>query len=213
MAKKKNDNNKKSKELEEVKSEKVTEKVKEDKKEKNDKKDKVRKSEKTNKKIEVKDDGFNADVFHVVIVAGIIILVFCIFYWITYFITNKDNPKKNDDKSTEVSISYDRIILGRSFSMNGEYLVLYYDMTNEEISSTYSSLVSTYKNKTEEALSPLYIVNMGDAINKAYSSDTANYEAKSASELKINGPTLIRYKDGSIIEYLEGEETIKNSLN
>lgn len=214
MAKKKN-STKKSTNIEEVKSEKVINE-KEKKNSNNDSKvEKDNKKElKSNKKVE-KKDSFNADIQHVIIVVCSIIIIFCAFYWVTYFIVNKDKDSDDDTNvdETEVSISYDRIILGRSFSMgSGDYLVLYYDLTDDEISSTYSSLASTYRSKTDEGLIPLYVVNMGDALNKAYASDTANYEASDASELKINGPTLIKFGENRIIEYIEGEEAINNYL-
>lgn len=214
MAKKKN-STKKSTDIEEVKSEKV---VKEKDKKNNSKDSKIEKDNKkelkSNKK-EARNDSFNSDLQHVIIVVCSIIIIFCAFYWVTYFVVHEDKDSDDDTNvdETEVSISYDRIILGRSFSMgSGEYLVLYYDLTDDEISSTYSSLASTYRNKTDEGLIPLYVVNMGDALNKSYASDNANYEASDASELKINGPTLIKFGENRILEYIEGEEAINNYL-
>lgn len=160
----------------------------------------------------INDDSFNSEVMRVVIVASVIIVIFCVFYFITWAITGGNKTDKNNDETTVTSISYDNIILGRSFSMgDGEYLVLYYDKSNSDIASTYSSLASSYR-AIETALD-LYVVNMGDAINKGNVSDEAKYDATNASELAINGPTLIRFSGGAIVEYLEGEEAITNYLS
>lgn len=196
MAKKKNN----------VKNENVEEKEIDKKKDKKEVKEKI-----TNKK-DNKNDSFDLEVTKVVTVAGIILIIFCVFYFVTYLVTGSNNKKDDSDNGTTVtSISYDNIILGRSFSMSDEeYYVLYYDTTDSELNSIYSTLVSTYKGKDETL--PLYTVNMGDAMNKAYVGDAANYSATNASELVINGPTLIKYNNGVIIEYSEGEEAIRNYL-
>ncbi len=206
MGKKKNVN-KKNKIEENIDLEVVEgEKVKEDKNIK-----------KNNKKVErVREyrepSAFESELMHVVMVAGIIIVIFCVFYWITFFITNKDNKKEDEGNTNEVSVSYENIVLGRSFSMgDGEYYVLYYDKNNEEISSTYSSLVSGYGAGVDSV--PLYVVNMGDALNSFAVSDSGNNAAKDASELKINGPTLIKFNGGAISEYIEGEEGITSKLS
>lgn len=179
-------------------------------------KEKIKKTDIKNKreksKIVNNNDTFNSEVYRVVIVAGIIIVIFCVFYWITWLVTGGNKAKDDSSDSVVTNISYDNIILGRSFSMtSGEYLVLYYDKTDSSIASTYSSLVSTYKNSSSAL--ELYVVNMGDAINKRNASDTANYEAKEASELAINGPTLIKFSGGLIADYIEGEEAITNYLS
>lgn len=214
MAKKKG-STKKSTDVEEVKSEKVKEEKEIKSKDKDSKTEKVEKKESKPNKNKKKEDSLGPDVQNVIIVVSAIIIIFCVFYWITYFIVNKD--KEPDDsknaEETNVSILYDRIILGRSFSMgSGEYYVLYYDMTDEDVYSTYATLTSTYKSKTDEGLIPLYVVNMGDALNKSYAGDTANYGASNAGELQINGPTLIKFGENRILEYVEGEEEINSRL-
>lgn len=199
--------NKKNKKVEEKDLDKDLQKI-----EKKDKKKKKEVKENITSKKDNKSDSFNSEVTKVVTVTGVILIIFCVFYFITYFITGSNNKKSDSDNGTTIaSISYDNIILGRSFSMSDEeYYVLYYDTTDSDLSSVYSTLTSTYKAKTD--VIPLYIVNMGDAINKAYIGDEANYSATNASELVINGPTLIRYSNGAIIEYSEGEEAINNYL-
>ena len=187
------------KELEVVEGEKVS---KPDKKKKN----------KKVKNSSISNSAFDSEITHIVTLVGIILLIFCVFYWITVLITNKDKAQDNKEEApTEASISYDRIVLGRSFSMSdSSYYVLYYDMKDDDISSTYSSLVSTYRGKSDTQ--PLYVVNMGDALNSQAVADSSNKSATNASELKINGPTLIKFTEGKIETYIEGEEAITSAL-
>lgn len=200
MAKKKNNNKK-------VEEKEFDKEIKE-----NDKSNKKNNKEVNIKKNEKKNDSYNLEVTKVVTVTGVILIIFCVFYFVTYLVTRSNTEKDDSDNGTNVAtISYDNIILGRSFSMSdSEYYVLYYDTTDSDLISIYSSLASGYKGK--EGALPLYIVNMGDALNKAYAGEAANYGATNASELVINGPTLIKYSNGAILEYAEGEETIRNYL-
>ena len=93
-----------------------------------------------------------------------------------------------------------------------QYLVIYYDKSDEEISSVYSQLVSDYKSK-DDALS-IYTVDMSSAFNKGFSTtDESNHNPTNASELLINGPTLIHFSQHSVTNYVEGEENISNYLN
>ena len=72
-----------------------------------------------------------------------VIIVFLMFYMLTVYITNKNTNKKNNSQTkTETG----EILLGRSFSMSDEeYMVLYYDSSNEEIVSTCRELFTNYR--------------------------------------------------------------------
>ena len=142
-----------------------------------------------------------------------ILCFFLFFYLLTVYITNKNNPKEEEDNTTnEVSISYDEIILGGSLSMgNEEYLVIFYDSSDEEINSEYSSKVSDYRNR-EEHLS-LYYVDMSKAFNKPFATtEESNKSPDSTQNMKINGPTLIRVVEGRVTEYLEGLDSINSVI-
>ena len=149
-------------------------------------------------------------------VVGIICFL-CFFYLLTLYITTKNSEdttsdNSNDNSNAEASISYDDIMVGRSFSMSdGEYLVLYYDKADDDISSTYSGLVSTYSQKDGHL--KLYTVNMGNSFNSAYTTGgESNKTPATISDLKINGPTLIKISNNTAVEYIEGEEAITNYL-
>ena len=53
---------------------------------------------------------------------------------------------------------------------------------------------------------------MSNGLNKKYSGDESNTNPASASEIIINGPTLIKFSGGSVAEYIEGIDGIKDIL-
>lgn len=157
-------------------------------------------------------DNFDYDLRNKLLIVVVVILFFTSFYFLAYYITNKNNPDKNKKDDVTDTFKYDSIVIGRSFDMKDEdYVVLYYDGNDEEVSSTYSSLMSSYKGKDSHY--PIYYVNMGNAINKSKLSEVGNASATNIDELTIAGPTLIHFSNGAIVEYLEGEEAITNYLS
>jgi hypothetical protein len=171
-----------------------------------------RNTKKTNlKKIE-SVGGFDGDIKGKIITVICILLFFGAFYLLTLYITNKNSDKKDDNEEKVVNISYDTIMLGRSLSMSdGEYLVIYYDKSNEDINSTYSSLVSTYKTKDEHLT--IYTVDMSNGFNKKYVTDgESNKNPESVDAMSINGPTLIKVNENKVVEYIEGQDAISSYL-
>ena len=158
----------------------------------------------------------DSDIWSKAIIVCVIICVFCAFYFLTVFISKDDSSSTNSNssnkKTTETTnISYDEILLGRSFSMeDGEYLVLYYDKDNSDLSSEMSSALSTYNNKDSHL--NVYTVDMSDALNSSFTSDEANHDAKDVSEMKISGPTLIKFNNNKIDDYIEGKDEITDYL-
>ena len=171
-----------------------------------------RNTKKTNlKKIE-SVGGFDGDIKGKIITVICILLFFGAFYLLTLYITNKNSDKTDDNEEKVVNISYDTIMLGRSLSMSdGEYLVIYYDKSNEDINSTYSSLVSTYKTKDEHLT--IYTVDMSNGFNKKYVTDgESNKNPESVDAMSINGPTLIKVNENKVVEYIEGQDAISSYL-
>ena len=156
--------------------------------------------------------GFDGDIKGKIITVICILLFFGAFYLLTLYITNKNSDKTDDNEEKVVNISYDTIMLGRSLSMSdGEYLVIYYDKSNEDINSTYSSLVSTYKTKDEHLT--IYTVDMSNGFNKKYVTDgESNKNPESVDAMSINGPTLIKVNENKVVEYIEGQDAISSYL-
>lgn len=136
------------------------------------------------------------------IAAGVILFLLC-FYILTVYITNKNNTE-TEEKEKTVEISKDKIVLGSSLSMKGDYYVVYY-----ENNDTMNEIVNNYKGEL-----PLYKVDMSSAFNKKYATDgESNKNPKKISEFLINGPTLIKVSNKNVVDYIEGEDAIRTILN
>ena len=150
---------------------------------------------------------FNPDYRRVMVIASVIIIVFCLFYFITVYVTGRDSQKSSQTEDTQ-TFSYTNILAGRSFSMpEHEYLVLYYDSSDTELSADMNSLASEYRSRSDRLT--LYSVDMSDSMNQSYVSEESNHEPASVSELAINGATLIHFKDDHVVEYFEGSDEVK----
>lgn len=163
------------------------------------------KRRKESKRIEevISEDSNFMDKFF--IVSGVILFLLC-FYILTVYITNKNTDSDNKNNTNTVEVSDDQIILGRSLSMGkGDYYVVYYTVDN----TTMAEIVNNYNGEL-----PLYKVNMSDAFNSKYSTDgESNKNPSKVSEFKVNGPTLIKVSNKKVVDYIEGEESIRTNLN
>ena len=167
-----------------------------------------------NKNIKKENTGQNNSLKHelssevksLIIVSVAVLLFFGLFYLITVIILDKDNHSKENEPE-EVEVQHKEILVGTSFSVKAdEYYVLYYETKNEDVSSDMYSLVSSYRSSNSSVY--LYTVDMSNALNASFKSDEANRSASKASELKISGPTLIKFVDGKINNYVEGIDEI-----
>ena len=178
---------------------------------KNTTKKSVVKNEKVDhtKKIESVGE-FDTDYKKIILVVSVIIIVFCLFYFLTVYITGRDTTSSTTTSSAS-TISYTEIMAGRSFAMpEEEYLVLYYDRSDTDLLTTYTSLVSNYR--SADSHYTIYTVDMSNAMNQSYASETSNWSPSKADELAINGPTLIHFQNGVVVEYYEGDTDISNYL-
>lgn len=146
-----------------------------------------------------------------VIVVAVVIIFLALFYLLAIHITNKNANSNNNKKQDEVT-DYSEIIAGNSFNRNeNEYLVVYYDKGNEDLKSTIDGYVTSYDVKDNSLT--IYTVDMSKMFNADYSTlEETNKEPKNAEELKINGPTLIKFHKGVVEDYIEGIESINEYL-
>jgi hypothetical protein len=152
-------------------------------------------------------DSIDGNSYKNIIVTVIVVLVIAVlFYLLTIYIINKPDKVR----VTEGSISYEQISAGSTFNMSDKkYLVIFYNRDN---SGDITTAVSNYKSK-DKAL-PIYYVDYNDAINASVTSkDSSNPKATKASELKVKNPTLIEISNGSISQYIEGEEKVIDYLS
>ena len=160
--------------------------------------------------VEQEEKGF--DVHNKLFTVFCILMFFLAFYVLAVYITNKHTEKTDDNTSTkETTVSQTEILLGSSLTMkDGEYLVIYYDSKDEENSTDLNQLVSNYRSGHDTTL---YFVDMASAFNKSYVTDgESNHTPGSASELLINGPTVIKVNNKAVVEYIEGLDAVKEYL-
>ena len=167
---------------------------------------------KKKKKIKVEENiSFDSsEIKKVVITTSVVLIFFACFYFLTVAIVNKDEKKDNTTNSSsntsEVEIQHEEILLGSSFSIKDyQYLVVYYDTTDDDLSSL-TSAISAYRSSSKDV--NLYTVDMGDGLNKGFVGETPNKKATKASELSISGPTIIKFTDNKISTYIEGMDKV-----
>lgn len=139
------------------------------------------------------------------IIIFIIITVFLIFYLITSLLTkdNKDDIFENELETTE--IQYNEIIIGSMFDKKGEYYVL---LENNE--DPYLELFENYLSTIREKNHKIYTVDLSSAFNKKYIAEESNYDE---NDFKIKDTTLLKLKDGEILNHYELKEDIQKKLS
>ena len=80
------------------------------------------------KKIEEVNGDFSSGIWNKVFVVIGVLCFILVFYLLTLYLTNKGDTTSYKTTPSEATISYTKIIAGRSFSVDdGEYLVVYYN--------------------------------------------------------------------------------------
>lgn len=145
----------------------------------------------------------------------IVAVVLIAFYFMTLFLTDtpasNDNTADNNTKdNTPATIQYDEILAGETFNMNNdEYYVMFYNF-NDSTAGIYKAIVTNYT--TANVSAKIYTVDLSKGINATYMGDIGNPSVSSIENLKVNGPTLIKIKNGLKVSYGEGKDAIKSIL-
>lgn len=150
--------------------------------------------------------------YNKVILILVVISILCLFYLLTVHLTEGGSNESTTGEPIveDTVIQYNEILAGSTFNKSDDkYFVVYYDMSSEDISDI-SEAISTYNSK-EDSL-PLYVVDMSNSLNKKYVSKESNKSVTSAADLRINGVTLVRIKNGKLDKYLEGETEVVEYL-
>lgn len=138
----------------------------------------------------------------------IVIAIFAIMYLITILIL-KNSSSDYKERDIETSIQYSEILAGTSFQKKDkEYLVLFYDSDKD---AKYMDDVSNYQAKDNHL--PIYYVDLNNKMNKSVVSEESNKDAKNASELKVKSPTLIKFVDNEISEYIDDKDEVSKYLS
>ena len=175
-------------------------------------KKKTKKTKKNTKVIGKTPAHYNEDVMKMIKIGVIVIACFAIIYFVTAFINGEFSNKEEEQE--EVQIQNEEILMGETFEKSdSEYMIMYYDFTDNNYSNLYAMLVETYK--AEEDTLPMYTVDLSTNFSKKYMAkegEPSNKNPTSLSNLKISGATLIRIKDKKVINYIEGKDNIKNYI-
>ena len=173
-----------------------------------------RKSNQNKKKKQIREEiqEKNDTIANKIATALFALTVLLAFYLLTLYITNKNKEPVEDTNDTVSEEISSEILLGRSFNMSdSEYVVVYYDTKDEEIASNMASLIENYR--ISHGDSSIYYVDMNSGFNAPYATEEeSNKNPSSTSELKINGPTLIKVDQHIVVEYVEGYDSIENYL-
>lgn len=110
-------------------------------------------------------------------------------------------------KSKETAIDYDSITVSTVFNRTEKTYFVIFD--NFKSSFTSDSYINLLLEKKDEKY---YKVDMSIPENAKYASEKSNKKATKPSELKINGITLIKIKNGRIADYVEGADKIEEYL-
>ena len=142
-----------------------------------------------------------------------IVVILVLFYFLTVYLLERDTTSSTIDTTpSEADIQYQEILAGNSFSKSdSHYYVLYYDMSDEDLKSLYTNIISTYED--DDTKDPIYTVDMSSTFNQKYSSDKSNPSVESLDDLEISTTTLIEFRDGNVVDYVEGEDAIRDTLN
>lgn len=169
-------------------------------------KNKMKKSTQSN--IEIGNTHLSNETSKVIKCILVVVVIFVLMYVITVLIL-KNAPYEYAKDDVKTSIQYDEILAGTSFQKkDSEYFVLFYHTDSD---SEYMNLLSDYQAK--ESHLPIYYVDLDNKMNQSVISEESNSEASDASELKVKGVTLIRFKDGKIDEYIDDSSKIKETLS
>ena len=142
----------------------------------------------------------------------VVAVVLGVFYLITIKATGGSIFKKEEKE--EVEIQYSEILVGRSFDLQGDYYVLYYDMSDTE--SDDAENLNNAISEFESAMggSNFYKCDLSNAFNKPFvTTNEPNTNPISADDMLLTNPTLIRFSDGHVQEYIYGYEDVENYMS
>ena len=152
--------------------------------------------------------GINLKTFIIIAICviGFVLLMF-VFTKIKTGEWNLFTRKNSITYSAEVQTT--KILCGSVLNRNdSEYYVLAYELKNDN-AALYESIIERY-NSSSNSL-PLYKLDLGNSRNEICKSDTISI-TNDVTTLKLSIPTLIKVRDGNIIETYQDYDAIKNIL-
>ncbi len=147
----------------------------------------------------------------------IVLIIFGLFYLITYFVLNKKT--ESSDIETPAVIDNEKITVSNILNQKeDEYYVLatkksLYDKTTTKYEPNYIEMYNTYisKYQQEDDSLKVYKIDLDSAFNKNYISDKTSI-SDNASEIKISDEVLIKVSNKKIVNYYVGHSKIVEAL-
>ena len=157
---------------------------------------------------------YSEETKRVVKIAVTVVVILTLVYLLTALATGEIKLGSEKKEIKEPTIQYEEIIAGEIMNRKEEeYYVMTFAFTDKN-ASKYISLKDTYS-KEEKSL-PVYLVDLDSAFNKKIIAEEAEKfteKPSKISDLKVNGATVLKIKNGKVVERVEGEEQIKALLS
>ena len=137
----------------------------------------------------------------------IVVVIFVLFYLITILTTGKKKGTYTKAQTTPAVIQYDEIILGNLYKQKAtEYYVLV-----EDKEDPYMSVLEGYlkQHSTKEGGIPYFTSDLASIFNKSFIGESSSFEQ---DNLKLTGPTLLKIREGLLVESYETSEGILEIL-
>ena len=136
-----------------------------------------------------------------------------LFYVLAMMMTGEIRFGKEKKETPETEIQYDEILAGESLNqLAEEYYVLYYS-SSEKVSDSYLSYRDNYVDMQNEY--PMYTVDLERGFNTKYlvSGEEEIVDLpEQIKDLKVKSPTILRIKDGKVVERVEGKQEVNEFL-
>ncbi len=172
----------------------------------------IKKNSKNNNIKSEEKDGFYKFVTTVTVI--LLTLIAC-YLLIGLFVTKeisfkKDKDKKETEEKSDVMIDNTTITAGQIFSQNdSSYYVVIYDFDSKL--TALSTWISLYQGNSNAL--KVYKVDSSKKFNSKYIvKKDSNKNPTGYDNLKIISPTMIKIENGSVTDYIEGEDSIKAIL-
>ena len=138
----------------------------------------------------------------------VIVIGVCIgIYFLTEYMIKRDSNISNTN--TEAIIDYDIATIGTMFNrIESEYFVLLYSSNDD--GKNLDSVLSTYR--SSDNYIKTYYVDLDKKINQIAISEETVRTPNNSNEVKVNGATLYRIKDGVVVNCYSGVDDITNAL-
>lgn len=163
------------------------------------------------KKMTVREE---AEIKNLVLIIFSLVIVFVLVYALTYFVLEKGLLSRGYTKPTITTpaIDYETATIGTVFDKKDKEYYVAFDYFGDMMKKSvyFDSLLTLYKDKEKKL--PMYKVDLSYGVNEKYISDKSNPKANKSEDLKINGLTLIKIKNGKNVLYLDNEDAIAKEL-